>query len=92
MTEETNRRVGPTDKMLSYAEKISNTTGVPLPAEVRASYDECKAFIDANADKVSPSQAALDYALKLSEATGAAIPDDVKTSARKLSGWIEEHK
>jgi hypothetical protein len=88
---DTTRKSTPTPKMLDFATKIAQRKGEPLPAEVSADFDACKAYLDQNAN-TAPSEKALEYAQKISEKTGVAIPPDAIVSGKALSTWIDANK
>jgi len=83
----------PTDKMLSYAERLANTFNVEISDEVKGSFEKCREFIDKHASKpFPPSEKALNFANTIAERKGVEVPNDAKADAKKLSAWIDEHK
>jgi len=83
----------PSDAQIAFAEKISNTFGIPLPENLQTDREVCKAFLDEHAGKpFPPTEKQLGFANRIAESKGLSIPDDVLTDSKKLSAWIDTNK
>lgn len=96
MTEQTPqapRANKPTPKMLDFARKIAAKLGEELPEDVEASFDACRAYLDANQEVARrPSEKQLNFANNIAERKGLEISAEVLADGRKLSAWIDENK
>jgi len=96
MTEQTPSARGankPTSKMIDFARKIATRLGQELPKEVEASFDACKAYLDANQAAVKrPTEKQLGFANNIAERKGLEIPDDALADGKLLSAWIDANK
>lgn len=83
----------PTEKMLEYATKIAKAINQPLPDEVVADFDACKAFIDANKEAANrPSEKQLKFAQSIADKRQLEIPAEALADAREISKWIDANK
>jgi hypothetical protein len=81
----------PTVKMLAFAEKIAERLNQPLPAAVRLSFDECKAYLDVNGS-LPPTEKALAFARLIANKAKVCLTEEALTSGKALSAWINEHR
>lgn len=83
----------PSDSQIAFAEKISNTFGIPLPENLQTDREVCKAFLDEHASKpFPPSEKQLGFANRISTNKGVSIPADALADSKKLSAWIDANK
>lgn len=96
MTEQSSPARGankPTPKMVDFARRIATKLGQDLPEEVEASFDACKAYLDANqAAAKQPSEKQLSFANSIAERKGVEIPAEALAEGKLLSAWIDANK
>lgn len=98
----------PTDKMIGFAESISKSSGVSLPADYKTSFEVCKQFINDNANKTGsssgsssengggserpPSEKQISFAQSIANKKKITLPKAILGSGKKLSEWIDKNK
>ena len=80
---------GPSEKQLSFAEKIAREAGIELPGEARTDPKACSAFIDKHA---RPSEKQLSFAEKIAREAGIELPGEARTDPKACSAFIDAHK
>ena len=94
MTDNTTQRTNkPTDKMLEFAKNVAKKMGQPLPDEVMASFDACRAYLDSNKEAANrPSEKQLNFANSIAERKGLVVPPEAAANSKELSKWIDDNK
>ncbi|WP_031570529.1 hypothetical protein [Acidithiobacillus thiooxidans] len=90
--ESSHRRNVPTEKMLQFAERLAARKSLPLPPDVRESFDSCKAFLDEHGSELPPSTKAVNWANDIALKKKIPLSAEVLADARKLSEWIDANK
>lgn len=86
------RRNAPTEKMLQFAERLAERKSIPLPKDIRESFEVCKAFLDEHGAELPPSQKAINWANDIAPKKKILLSAETLADARKLSEWIDANK
>lgn len=84
-------RKTPTEKMISFAERLAEELGEKLPAQAREDFDSCREWLDEAAARVPPSEKQVTLANRIAEANGMKVPEHIRRSKYMLSKWIDEN-
>jgi DNA topoisomerase III len=90
----------PSAKMLALATAIAEQMGVSrLPAEVKADFAACRAYIDKHKPTIDaqraggrPSDKQIEWARQLANHHGIVLPDEVESNRQACSLFIEQHQ
>ncbi len=92
MPETVHRRKQPTEKMVSFAQKIAERKQLTLPPLAVEDYEICRTFLDQHGAILPPTEKALNWALDIAKKKNLKLSAETCGDARLLSAWIEEHR
>jgi len=80
----------PTDKQVTFAQRLAMQTSTPFPEEALSSFDAVSAFIDERLKEIPPSEKQVQYATSLAERANEPLDQGVLESAASVSAYISK--